>query len=345
MRVIRRIVLVALSVAALAACMRDVTQHPASLPGTYAIATRSYSWTDPSRWTPANGSAPAHHSRVLPVDIVYPDDPHGRQRFPVVVFVHGVMSDRRQSPYLLDTLASHGFIAVAADFPLTANSTPGGATDAHAQDEARDIAFLVDRLGAKQSAGEPWASTVDPSRYVVVGHSTGGAVAIVAAFAPDYHDPRVAGVISLSGDACFFSHRFLTTRRVPAIFVGATNDRFVPVANHAQWAYDASASPHALVIIHGGDHVYFTKYCIPDWLIKMFVHVDEVNLIKTMARYEPGTDCTVPAPHDEHGLSCPAQHAITDQVVLAFADRVLRGDDRGVANLATQPALTVREQR
>ncbi len=325
--------------------MSGSQQHAAPAPGTYAVEMRSYIWTDRSRSTPANGSVPGHPSRVLPVDIVYPDVPPGSPRLPVVVFVHGVMSDRRQSPFLLDALAARGYLVVAADFPLTANSTPGGATDLHAQDEARDIAFLVDRLGARANAGQPWAARVDPSRYLVVGHSTGGAVALVAAFAPDFHDPRVAGVISLSGDACFFSRRFLTTRRIPVVFVGATNDRFVTFANHAQWAYEQSAAPHALVTLHGGNHVYFTKHCIPDWLIRLFVHVDEVDLIKTMARYEPGTDCTVPSPRDERALSCPAQHDLTDQIVLAFANRLLRGQERGVAALASQPAVTVREER
>ncbi len=296
----------------------------------YKSLVASYVWTDSSRATPANGSVAARPQRSFATDITYPEMPSNAQRRPLVVFVHGVDSNRRQSTFLTRFLAEAGYAVLAADFPLTARSTPGGATDAHAEEQARDIAFLVDQLANPENAHAPWAASLNASKYVVVGHSTGGAVALVAGFAPDYHDPRVAGVIALSPDACFFSHAFFSTRAVPLAIIGATNDRFSPFANNAEWAYQNSSAPHALATLRGGNHIYFTDYCLPDWLIAPLYGLDDAALNATMARYGPGTGCGAPPTHDLPALSCSNQHALAETLVLAFLNEMLRGESRGV---------------
>jgi predicted dienelactone hydrolase len=325
----------------------------ASLPGAllpprpvYKSHVASYVWTDSSRPTPANGSVAAHPRRSFATDIIYPEMPSSTQRRPLVVFVHGVDSNRRQSTFLTRSLAEAGYVVLAADFPLTARSTPGGATDAHAEEQARDIAFLVDYLADRGNAHAPWATLIDASKYLVVGHSTGGAVALVAGFAPDYHDPRVAGVIALSPDACFFSHAFFSTRALPLAIVGATNDRFSPFANNAQWAYQNSSAPHTLATLLGGNHVYFTDYCLPDWLIAPIYGLDDTALNATMARYGPGTGCSAPPAHYLPALSCSNQHALAETLVLAFVNEMLRGDSRAVdALIGTHGPVSVITQR
>lgn len=303
----------------------------------YKSLIATYVWTDSSRPTPANGKVAARPTRSFATDIIYPqvprEMPHDTPRRPLVVFVHGVDSNRRQSTFLTRFLAEAGYVVLAADFPLTARSTPGGATDAHAEEQARDIAFLVDRLADPRNARAPWATLLDASKYVVIGHSTGGAVALVAGFAPDYHDPRVAGVIALSPDACFFSRAFFSTRTLPVAIIGSTNDRFSPLPNNAQWAYQNSSAPHTLATLHGGNHVYFTDYCLPDWLIAPLFRLDDTALDATMSRYGPGTDCRPPAPQYEPALSCSNQHTIAQTLVLAFVNDMLRGDRQAADTL------------
>jgi predicted dienelactone hydrolase len=323
-------------------CLAIVLSFPAWLTGAslpsevrppnpvYKSLVASYVWTDSSRATPANGSVAAHPKRSFAIDITYPQMPSNAQRGPLVVFVHGVDSNRRQSTFLTRFLAQAGYVVLAADFPLTARSTPGGATDAHAEEQARDVAFLVDHLADPANVHAPWAALLDASKYVVVGHSTGGAVALVAGFAPDYHDPRVAGVIALSPDACFFSHAFFSTRAVPLAIIGATNDRFSPLANNAAWAYQNSSAPHALATLRGGNHIYFTDYCLPDWLIAPMYGLDDTALNATMARYGPGTGCSAPPRQELPALSCSNQHALAETLVLAFVNEMLRGESRGV---------------
>jgi predicted dienelactone hydrolase len=312
----------------------------------YKSLVASYVWTDFSRPTPANGSVAARPKRSFATDITYPQIASNTHRRPLVVFVHGVDSNRRQSTFLTRSLAEAGYVVLAADFPLTARSTPGGASDAHAEDQARDIAFLVDQLGDPANVHAPWAALADASKYLVVGHSTGGAVALVAGFAPDYHDPRVAGVIALSPDACFFSHAFFSTRALPLAIIGATNDRFSPLANNAKWAYQNSSVPHALATLLGGNHIYFTDYCLPDWLIAPMYPLDDTALNSTMARYGPGTGCSPPPPHDLPALSCSNQHALAETLVLAFVNEMLQRDSRAVdALIGTHGPVSVIAQR
>jgi predicted dienelactone hydrolase len=313
----------------------------------YKSFVASYVWTDSSRPTPANGSVAAHAKRSFATDITYPLMPSkDTRRRPLVVFVHGVSSNRRQSTFLTRSLAEAGYVVLAADFPLTARSTTGGATDAHAEDQVRDIAFLVDQLADPANAHAPWAALTDASRYLVLGHSTGGAVALVAGFAPGYHDPRVAGVIALSPDACFFSHAFFSTRALPVAIIGATNDRFSPFANNAAWAYHNTSAPHAFATLLGGNHIYFTDYCLPDWLIAPLYGLDDTALNDTMARYGPGTNCSAPPTHDLPSLSCSNQHTLAETLVLAFANEMLQGDSRAVdALMGSHGPLSVVAQR
>jgi hypothetical protein len=45
---------------------------------------------------------------------------------PLLIFSHGFTSFRRNGAYLGEHLASHGFVVVAVDYPLTSMSAPGG---------------------------------------------------------------------------------------------------------------------------------------------------------------------------------------------------------------------------
>ena len=134
-----------------------------------ATVLSTFVWTDASRPTPANGRAPARPARTFKTDITYPSVGPGSGRLPLLVFVHGVGANRREYRYLTRWLAGEGYVVVAADFPLTAASTKGGATDAHSDEQVRDLSFLVDRFTDPANAQTPWARLADASRYVVVG--------------------------------------------------------------------------------------------------------------------------------------------------------------------------------
>ncbi|MGH7295097.1 MAG: alpha/beta hydrolase family protein, partial [Polyangiaceae bacterium] len=224
------------------------------------VTTRT--WVDTSRPTPQNGSAPALPSRTLVTDVWYPTAAPAQAEptitgaplapggpYPLVLYVHGSSSDRETSSFLTIALARAGYVVAAADFPLTALGTPGGPSDLHVSDQVGDLSFLCDRLkAAAEDPGDALHGAVDGQSYAVVGHSTGGAVAELAAFGGDdalvTHDPRVAAVVPLSGDACMFDPPFFHTRGVPVFAIGASNDLFVRFANSGQWVFDNTSPPH-----------------------------------------------------------------------------------------------------
>ena len=67
-------------------------------PGSYAVATVSYDWTDSAR------------NRKVPVKIYYPEK--GQGPFPVIVFSHGLGGSREGYEYLGRRWASHGYVSV-----------------------------------------------------------------------------------------------------------------------------------------------------------------------------------------------------------------------------------------
>jgi dienelactone hydrolase len=137
----------------------------------------------------------------------------GEGRTPLILFQPSWFSQRRESSYMLANLASHGFIAVAADdfvhYPGARG--PEAALRAVGLDYASDAAFrasvdaaaersqaaarfassILDAVGADAT----WGARVEPSRIGILGFSFGGAVAAEMARG----DARVAAAVNLDG--------------------------------------------------------------------------------------------------------------------------------------------------
>ena len=123
---------------------------------------------------------------------------------PVLIFSHGFMGIRWQSPFLVEHLASHGYIVAAPDH--TANTFLDNddsrfleVVERRPQDLADVFDWLVEPNNA---AGSELTGCLDPEAgYAVSGHSFGGYTALAAAGAivddyftsaqHDYSDPRV----------------------------------------------------------------------------------------------------------------------------------------------------------
>src|SRR5262245_13006042 len=109
--------------ALIAACGTSTGDTPPPTGNGVGVVTRSY--VDTSRPTPANGTAPAKPQRDLTTEIWYPaaagtagPETTGAQLasggpFPLVVFVHGSLSGRRQSTFLTQGLAAAGYVVMA----------------------------------------------------------------------------------------------------------------------------------------------------------------------------------------------------------------------------------------
>jgi hypothetical protein len=123
--------------------------------------------------------------------------------YPVLIFAHGWNGFRQQSTFLMQELASHGYIVVALEFPYGARLTvfpdgtqapnnplalPKGKPDAEYEAAARvlvaqwsqDIGYTLDRL-AQINQNDPdgqLTGLLDLEKVGVFGHSTGGGAAI-----------------------------------------------------------------------------------------------------------------------------------------------------------------------
>ncbi|MBV8438470.1 MAG: hypothetical protein JOY95_13255 [Silvibacterium sp.] len=141
--------------------------------------------------------------------------------FPVLLFSPAWGGRRTQNTYLVEDLASHGFVVAAIDHP--GNSGPTLYEDGHvgqpATGDAMDFATLsleeikghgarelerqtTDEIGVlsalahmNQNAGDPLYQRLDLNRVGALGHSFGGAVAAEAAL----KDERIKAALDLDG--------------------------------------------------------------------------------------------------------------------------------------------------
>jgi pimeloyl-ACP methyl ester carboxylesterase len=310
----------------------------------YAVGVTTRTFTDTTRPTPANGTAPAKTSRTLVTEIWYPTSATGTSPirnaplasggpFPFVLFVHGSSSGRTLYTFLTIGLAQAGYVVAAADFPLTAMSTPGGSSDLQVSDQVGDLSFLCDQLKAVSgTAGDALNGAVDGLSYAVVGHSTGGAVAELAAFAGDdaqiKHDPRVAAIVPLSGDACMFDPSFFKSRAVPVFAIGASDDLFVRFANSGKWVMDNTNAPHLLAELVGGQHIYFTDFTLlPDSALNPIPTGPTSDLAVTLRAYGDAGACVpIPAAGTDPMLPAATEHTLAIQLVRAYLDAEMRHD-------------------
>ncbi len=134
--------------------------------GPYLVNTVTASVTRGSRRTPVVAHVPA-----------------GLRRAPVVIFLPGAQLTTAMYAPTVTRLASHGFIVVRAD-PAFSLFSPDHAA------MAADARAVIDWA---LSSSSPIAESVDATRVAAMGHSLGGKLAIMTAFA----DPRVKAVFGI----------------------------------------------------------------------------------------------------------------------------------------------------
>jgi alpha-beta hydrolase superfamily lysophospholipase len=205
---------------------------------------------DPTRPTAARGPTPAASSRTLPLTVYVPQAPG---RFPLVVFAHGYDIAAADYGALLQGLAAQGFVVVAPDFPRSSSIFPGAPTQADIDEQARDVAFLVDAFVDDRVPGA-WSGRVASGEAGVVGHSDGGNTVARAAGNSCCFAPRVGAAVVLAGDEGTSGGSWGVAGAAPMLIVQGTSDNINPWA-FSQRLYDDAAPPKTLVAIDGGSHL------------------------------------------------------------------------------------------
>ena len=199
--------------------------------GPHPVGVVERVWVDASRPTAANGDYPGSPERSFAVALWYPEGAEGRH--PLAVYSHGFVSMRYGGTYLAEHLASHGYVVVSADFPLTNVEAPGGPLADDVVNQPADVSFLIDETLALQGAEKPFEGEIDAERMGVFGLSLGGITTTLVAFHPESRDPRVGAAISIAGAGDVFGPGFFDHAAVPFLMIAGSVDGIVDYEGNA----------------------------------------------------------------------------------------------------------------
>ena len=226
-------------------------------PGPLAVGSSDHVFVDASRPTDPNGDFPGAPERRLDATLWYPADEPGPH--PFLVYSHGFMSMRRENAPLAELLASHGYVVVSVDYPLTNRSAPGGPNVRDAVNQPADVRFVIDQVLGWTEGERPFAGEIDRERIGALGLSLGGLTTTLATFHPRLRDPRIGAAVSIAGPAAMFSPAFFATADVPFLMIAGTKDAMVEYPANAVPIPDRIRSG-GLLSIEGASHAGFAAF-------------------------------------------------------------------------------------
>lgn len=232
----------------------------------FSVGIRTFSWRDTPR------------RRTVPVKIYYPAS-KGEERFPVIVFSHGLGGSYERCSYLGHAWASRGFVAVLVQHPGSDEEVWKGKirilnelreayqTNWSGRTRAHDLRFVLDCLDRLASENHWLAAKLDLGRIGVGGYDLGALASLLVAgqtppdFGPSLRDPRIGAVLAMSPPI----NRPRTGYRsvygavdVPVFFISGTEDDGIigsTKAHQRRIPFDAmSGNDRYLVVFHGADH-------------------------------------------------------------------------------------------
>jgi dienelactone hydrolase len=254
-------------------------------PGPHAVGQVELEWVDGSRPTAANGDYPGSTQRRFPVALWFPNDVDGDH--PLLVYSHGFMSSRHGCTYLAEHLASYGYVVISADFPLTNRKAPGGPKFLDVVHQPADLSFLIDQVLVLEGPDQPFQGRIDVDRIGAFGLSLGGATTTLAAFHPEWRDPRIAAAISIAGPGDIFGPRFFDNATVPFLMIAGTADGIVDYGLNAVPIPDR-VREGGLLSIEGGTHSGFTH--VAAGMLRLLGNLDAFGCWVLSADSEPSTN-------------------------------------------------------
>jgi predicted dienelactone hydrolase len=331
--------------------------------GPFGAGRAEYTLEDASRPTQANGDFAGSPVRTLHTRAWYPLAADGSTLapgpFPLLVWSHGFSGYSEEPEYLARHLASHGYVVLAADFPLTNFRAPGGPTVFDVVNQPGDVRFLIDTaLAWNADPASPYAGRIDPARIAVAGLSLGGMTTELTAWHPRLRDPRVKAAVSVAGPLAMFGRPFFAGSTLPFMMIAGDIDAMVPYEDNARPVLERVDNAW-LVSIRGASHTGFADQASalrlmdnPDaigcWFVKDKVPQDtnDTRLYALLGSEQEGILRTMdhrlcrldPLPE---AISPLLQQRITTLAVRSFLDTVFAADDatRAAASQYLQASL------
>lgn len=252
----------------------------------FGVGVTTRTLVDPSRPTPANGTAAERPDRTLVTTIIYPTAPLGAvQRppradvvpeavvdaapdtadgpYPLVVFAHGFGGDEKLLLPLARIWAQAGYVVAIPRFPLTTALAQGGVNGGDIVNQPADVGFVISTLTTANDT--PVNGLIDERRVALAGHSNGGITTLGTIANSCCRDRRIAAAIVFAGiTSPFGGGTYDLTDIPPVLFVHGVNDTMIDFDQAARIFNDAAA-PKAMLRVENGSHVSILVPTAPEF--------------------------------------------------------------------------------
>lgn len=227
--------------------------------GKYEVSTMDVTLLDETRETQAHEYFTEFNGlpyREFEATVWFPQSEEEKSH-PLIIYSHGFMSERSDLQYILQHLSSHGYIVLAANYPLTSSASGDALLMADVVNQPADIRFLINQItNPVTDIGKTFSHLVDESRIGVMGYSLGGLASTLAAYHPIHLDHRLKAVVSLAGPSAMLGEAFYSNNNIPYMMVGGTSDEMTPYDDHAE-VIPGRINNSLLVKIERGSHMGF----------------------------------------------------------------------------------------
>ena len=184
-------------------------------PGPYHAGHQTWVLEDTNRGVAPDKNSKGSDTRKLVTEIWYPSDDvswtiSGKNApftaspgpFPLIIYSHGIMSERREAAYLARYLATQGVVVVAFTAPATSLYNAVNLNYGDIVNLPGDVSFLIDEILKRNSdPSSPFYAKIDEACIGAAGTSLGAGVSLMAGFKSDLRDPRLSLVVTFAAGA------------------------------------------------------------------------------------------------------------------------------------------------
>jgi predicted dienelactone hydrolase len=275
---------------------------------------------------PYNNTA-GSDTRLLVTEIWYPsDDVNGTVwgknapvtrslgPFPLIIYSHGILSERMECAYLGRYLAERGVIVVSFTAPGTSLYDVASLNYEDIYKMPGDVSFLIDEM-LRRSADKnsPFYRKIDQSRIGAAGTSLGANVTLMTTFNSSLRDPRISLAVTFGGGV----HEELAENMfdaseadIPLLLVHGDIDPIVPYEENALELLGSAPGTTYLLTLIGGTHTGFAHAA------KLFFMANNADQIGCLVLAKTSIlQCDLPLPE---GMKPQRQHDLCAMAVWSF---------------------------